>query len=128
MPLEPMNPMQSRRLAILLAIVAFASIVAAIGIPVWMAHRWYDKNLARRPTSSSAIGAWPRCVPRSAKQLDALRNKDTRRFFLRSGAAALSGREAQQAIARPRRRAPARGSSRSRRRPRRTMGAIDRSR
>ena len=98
MPIEPMNPTQSRRLAILLAVLAVAAIIAAIAGPVWMAHRWYDRNLAEATDKLERYRRVAAMRPEVAKQLDALRNKDTRRFFLRSGAAALSGAEAQEAI------------------------------
>jgi len=98
MPLERMNPTQSRRLAILLAVLAIAAIIAAIAGPVWMAHRWYDRNLAEATDKLERYRRVAAMRPEVAKQLDALRNKDTRRFFLRSGAAALSAAEAQQAI------------------------------
>jgi len=98
MPLERMNPTQSRRLAILLAVLAIAAIIAAIAGPVWMAHRWYDRNLAEATDKLERYRRVAAMRPEVAKQLDALRNKDTRRFFLRSGAAALSGAEAQEAI------------------------------
>jgi general secretion pathway protein M len=98
MPLEAMNPTQSRRLAILLAVLAIAAIIAAIAGPVWMAHRWYDRNLAEATDKLERYRRVAAMRPEVAKQLDALRNKDTRRFFLRSGAAALSAAEAQQAI------------------------------
>ena len=98
MPLEPMNPTQSRRLAILLAVLAIAAIIAAIAGPVWIAHRWYDRNLAEATDKLERYRRVAAMRPEVAKQLDALRNKDTRRFFLRSGAAALSAAEAQQAI------------------------------
>jgi general secretion pathway protein M len=98
MPLERMNPTQSRRLAILLAVLAIAAIIAAIAGPVWMAHRWYDRNLAEATDKLERYRRVAAMRPEVAKQLDALRNKDTRRFFLRSGAAALSGAEASEAI------------------------------
>jgi len=98
MPLERMNSTQSRRLAILLAVLAIAAIIAAIAGPVWMAHRWYDRNLAEATDKLERYRRVAAMRPEVAKQLDALRNKDTRRFFLRSGAAALSGAEASEAI------------------------------
>ena len=93
-----MNPTQSRRLAIVLLVVAVIAVVAAIGLPMWMLHRWYDTNLAE---SHDKLERYQRIAASRSdvtRQLEAIRNKDTRRFFLRSGAAALSGAEAQEAI------------------------------
>jgi len=98
MPLEPMNPTQSRRLALLLALGALAAVIAAIGLPVWLGHRYYDRHLTETTDKLERYKRVAALRPEVAKQLDALRNKDTRRFFLRSGAAALSGAEAQEAI------------------------------
>jgi general secretion pathway protein M len=93
-----MNPRQSRNLAVLLAILAVGAVIAIVAIPVWMTHRWYDKNLADSTDKLERYRRVAAMRPEVTKQLDALRTKDTRRFFLRSGAAALSGAEAQEAV------------------------------
>jgi general secretion pathway protein M len=98
MALEPMNPMQSRRLAVVLLVLAVAVVLAAVGIPVWMVHRYYDASLADTVDKLERYRRVAAMRPEVTKQLEALRNKDTRRFFLRSGAAALSAAEAQQAL------------------------------
>ena len=98
MALEAMNPAQSRRLAIAILVVAVATLVAAIGIPVWMMHRWYDANFADTYDKLERYRRIAAMRPEVTLQLDALRNKDTRRFFLRPGAVALSGAEAQEAV------------------------------
>jgi general secretion pathway protein M len=98
MPLEPMNPTQSRRLAVLLAVGALVALVAVVGVPVWMMHRWYDANLADTNDKLDRYRRVAAMRPEVTRELEALRNKDTRRFFLRSGAAALSAAEAQEAV------------------------------
>ena len=98
MPLEPMNPTQSRRLAVLLLVGALAALVAVVGIPVWMMHRYYDANLADTNDKLDRYRRIAAMRPEVTRELEALRNKDTRRFFLRSGAAALSGAEAREAV------------------------------
>ena len=98
MAFEPMNPTQSRRLALLLAVGALAALVALVGIPAWMMHRYYDASLA---DTSDKLDRYRRIAamrPEVTRELEALRNKDTRRFFLRSGAAALSAAEAQEVV------------------------------
>jgi general secretion pathway protein M len=97
-PLEPMNPTQSRRLALLLLVAAIFAVVAGIGVPVWMMHRWYDTNLADMHDKLERYQRIAATRTEVASQLEAIRSKDTRRFFLRSGAAALSAAEAQEAI------------------------------
>jgi general secretion pathway protein M len=98
MPLEAMNPTQSRRLAILLAVVAFVAAIGALAVPVWLANVYYDKHLAEATDKIERYNRIAAMRPEVTKQLEALRNKDTRRFFLRSGAAALSGAEATEAV------------------------------
>ena len=98
MALEPMNPTQSRRLAVLLLFVAIALAVAIVAVPTWIAHRHYDKALAE---SSDKLVRYQRMAstrPLLARQLEALRGKDTQRYFLRSGAGALSAAQAQEAL------------------------------
>lgn len=98
MVLSAMNPEQSRRLAITLLVVTIVVVVAAIGLPVWMLHRYYDTHIA---DMTDKLERYKRVASMRAdvtRQLEALRNKDTRRFFLRSGGAALSAAEAQEAV------------------------------
>ena len=98
MALEPMNAAQSRRLAVLLLFVALAAVVAVIAIPTYLAHRHYDNAIAE---FSDRLARYQRIAstrPMVAKQLEAMRAKDTRRFFLRSGTTAISAAEAQEAL------------------------------
>jgi general secretion pathway protein M len=97
-PLQPMNAVQSRRLAVLLLVVALAAIVAVIAIPTYLAHRHYDNALAE---FSDRLARYQRIAstrPMVARQLEAMRAKDTRRLFLRSGTTAISAAEAQEAL------------------------------
>ena len=98
MPLAPMNAKQGRQLAILLLLVAVVVAVGIVAVPTWMAHRHYDKALAE---SSDRLARYQRMAstrPLLARQLEALRGKDTARYFLRSGAGALSAAQAQEAL------------------------------
>jgi len=98
MALATMNPQQSRNAALGLLVAAVVVIVAAIALPFWMAHRHYDAALAE---SSNRLERYNRIAatrPDVARQLEAMRGKDARRFFLRSGAAALSAAEAQEML------------------------------
>lgn len=93
-----MNPEQSRRAALGLAAAAVLMAVVVIALPVWLLHRHYDDALAE---SSNRLERYNRIAatrPEVAKQLEAMRGKDTRKFFLRSGAPALSAAEAQETL------------------------------
>jgi general secretion pathway protein M len=98
MALASMNPRQSRNLALGLLVAAIVAIVAVVATPIWLLHRQYDVALADNAGKYDRYRRIAETRPELAKQLDAMRAKDTRKFFLRSGAAALSAAEAQEAI------------------------------
>jgi general secretion pathway protein M len=98
MALANMNPVQSRRLAVGLLLVVLLAVIAAIAVPVWMLNRHYDAALAENADKLERYRRISATRPEAARQLEALRAKDTRRFFLRSGAPALSAAESQEAV------------------------------
>jgi general secretion pathway protein M len=89
---------RSRQVAAgLLALVVVIAILLLAG-PAWYLYTRYDRELAER---RQKLGRYSQIVatrPEVARQLEAMRAKDARRFFLRSGASALSVAEAQEAI------------------------------
>lgn len=98
MALTPMNPKQSRQLAVGLLVAAVLAVVALIAIPVWLLNRHYDVAL---DDAASRLDRYRRIAttrPQVARQLEAIRAKEARKFFLRSGAASLSAAEAQEAV------------------------------
>ena len=98
MALATMNPKQSRHLALGLLIAAIVVIVAAVATPIWLLHRQYDVALADNASKYDRYRRIAGTRPELAKQLEAMRAKETRKFFLRAGAPALSAAEAQEAI------------------------------
>ncbi len=95
---RPMTPPQSRRLAVALLVAAVLAVVAIIAIPVWMAHRHYDTAIAEAADRVERYRRIAATRPEVAKQLETMRASDPRKYFLRSGAAALSAAEAQEAM------------------------------
>ena len=93
-----LEPLQSRRLAIAILVGAIVAIIAVIGIPVWMLHRHYDAALTDLNDKLERYRRISAGRPEAARQLEALRSKDTRRFFLRSGAPAFSAAEATEVV------------------------------
>ncbi len=87
-----------RRLALGLLLAAGLLVLAVLAIPVGLVNRHYasalDSNLdlLERYRRIGAAG------PATARDLELMRSHDPRRFFLRSGAAALSAAEAQEAV------------------------------
>jgi len=89
---------RSRQLAIALLVGAIVLGVAIIAVPFWMLHRHYDTAIEDSIGKLERYKRIASTQPIVAKERDAMRAKDTRRFFLRSGAAALSAAEAQEAV------------------------------
>lgn len=98
LPLAAMDPVRSRRFAAGLLVVAALALFALVGIPVWLLNRHYDRaveDFAGRLERYRRIASMQ---PEISKHIEAMRAHDPRRFFLRSGPAALSAAEAQEAI------------------------------
>ncbi|HUL95720.1 MAG TPA: type II secretion system protein GspM [Usitatibacter sp.] len=92
------DPNRGRRIAIALALAAIVVAVAIVVLPFVLLHRRYDRALAE---NLDLLDRYSRIASTRAdvtKQLDAMRGRDPKRFFLRSGAAALSAAEAQEAV------------------------------
>jgi general secretion pathway protein M len=89
---------QRRRLALGLLAAAIVAAIAAVAVPVWLRHRHYDVALEENLDKLERLRRIASTRPEVARQLEAMRGKDTRKFFLRSGAAAFSAAEAQEAV------------------------------
>jgi len=98
MPLEPMNPRQSRQLALVLLAVACVAAISIVAVPTWLAHRHYDRALAESTDRLTRFQRIAATRPGLARQLEALRARDAQRYFLRSGAAALSAAQAAEIV------------------------------
>ncbi|HEY2629391.1 MAG TPA: type II secretion system protein GspM [Usitatibacter sp.] len=89
---------RGRNIAIALLVAAVVLMVAVVVVPFWLLHRHYDIAISDSLDKLDRYARIASTRPIVAKELDAMRGKDTRRFFLRSGAAALSAAEAQEAV------------------------------
>lgn len=98
MALTAMNPKQSRQLALGLLVAAIVAVIAAIAIPVWIVNRHYDAALDDAANKLDRYRRIATTRPEVARQLEAVRAKESRKFFLRSGATAMSAAEAQEAL------------------------------
>jgi len=89
---------RSRRLA--LAFLALA-VLLAIGIPAaafWWFNRYYSERLEDLSGQLARYQRIAAARPTAARDLELMRTHDPKRFFLRTGAAALSAAEAQEAL------------------------------
>jgi general secretion pathway protein M len=93
-----LNSPRTRQLAIGLLVGVLIAIALAVALPVWLLHRHYDAAIADNAGKIDRFSRIAGTRPEVAQQLEAMRSKEPRRFFLRSGGAALSAAEAQEAI------------------------------
>jgi hypothetical protein len=98
MPLVAMNPAKSRQLALLLLVLAIVAVVCAVAVPVWLLNRHYDVALDDSLNRLERFRRIASTRPEVAKQLETLRAKESKKFFLRSGAASLSAAEMSEAV------------------------------
>lgn len=91
-------PDHGRRLALALLALVVLLVVAAVALPTWLMHRRYDVALTDYRDKLERYQRIAATRPELARQLEALRGKDTRKFFLRSGTTAISAAEAQEAL------------------------------
>jgi general secretion pathway protein M len=93
-----MTPEPGRRLAIALLLGAAVAVVAAVAVPVLLLNRHYDAALSDITATLERYRRIAGGRAEASRQLDAMRAMDPRKAFLRSGAAALSAAEAQEAL------------------------------
>ena len=92
------DPKRSRALALGLLAAAVLVLVLLIGVPTWLLNRHYDTALAENLDKLERFRRIAATRPEVTRDLQAMSLRDPRRFFLRSGAAALSAAEAQESI------------------------------
>ena len=92
------DPQRSRQLAVLLLVAAVAGLVLLLALPTSLLYNRYDRVLAERRDQVERFSRIASTRAEVARQLEAMRGKDTKKFFLRSGAAALSAAEAQEYV------------------------------
>ena len=92
------TPERSRRAA--LAILAGVIVLAAVGIFLigYLPNRHYSRALDDMTSRLERYRRIAAMQPEVVKSLEAMRQQDPKRFFLRTGGAALSAAEAQEAM------------------------------
>jgi hypothetical protein len=93
-----LTPARARALAIGLALVTLAVVVAAVLVPALLLHRHYDEAIA---ASSDRLVRYKRVAaqaPELSKALDAVRERNGRRFFLRNTQPNLASAELSEMV------------------------------
>jgi general secretion pathway protein M len=86
----------------ILAVVLLAGVVLipliALVVGAWFAHRYYDDVLAKHTRTLKTQNAVNATRPKLTEAVEALRAKDTKRFFLKAGSAGLVAAEFQESM------------------------------
>lgn len=89
---------QQRALAVFLLVVVIAIVVAAVTVPVVLMHRHYDAAIADFNDKLQRYQRIAAQAPEYRKALDAMRERDTRKFLLKNTAPNLAGAELQEIV------------------------------
>ena len=93
-----LSPERQRALAVTLLVIAVLAVLSLLVLPVFFLHRHYDDTIA---TLTDRLERYVRVAaqaPEYRKALDAMRQKDGRRFFLKNTAPNLAGAELQELV------------------------------
>jgi general secretion pathway protein M len=96
--LKGLSPAQQRVLAAGLLIGSIVDVLLAVLVPIVLLHRHYDAAIA---DTSDRLQRYQRIAaqaPALRTALDAMQQRDGRRFFLRNSAANLAGAELQELV------------------------------
>lgn len=93
-----LSPEQGRKLALAILAGLVLLAVAAIAIPTYLAHRHYDAALQDGADKLQRYQRIAAMRPDIVRSVETMRARETRRFFLRPGAPALSAAEGQEVV------------------------------
>lgn len=89
---------QQRALALALLVVAVVLVLSIVILPFYFLHRHYDDTIAEVSDRLERYRRVAAQAPEYRKALDAIREKDGRRFFLKNTAPNLAGAELQEYV------------------------------
>ena len=96
--LERLPAKQQRALAVALFVVAVLIVLAVLLLPVVLLHKHYNDAIALLGDRLDTYRRVAAQAPEYRKALEAMREKDARRFFLKNSAANLAGAELQELV------------------------------
>ena len=89
---------QSRILALSLLLGSVALIIAMIAVPVFLLHRHYNQTIEQQLDLLARYARIGATAPSLTQQLEMLKDKGTRGFFLKSPVPALAASEMQEIV------------------------------
>jgi general secretion pathway protein M len=93
-----LSPARQRLLAIALLVAAVVLVASALLVPLLLLHKHYDDTIAGLSDRLERYARVAAQAPEYRKALDAMRERDGRRFFLKNAAPNLAGAELQELV------------------------------
>jgi len=93
-----LSPARQRALAVALAVVAVVIVLSLLLVPLVLLHKHYDDTIAGLTDRLERYRRVAAQAPEYRKSLEAMRERDSRRFFLKNTAPNLAGAELQELV------------------------------
>ena len=93
-----LSPARQRALAVVLAVVAIVIVLSLVLVPLVLLHKHYDDTIAGLNERLERYRRVAAQAPVYRKALEAMRERDSRRFFLKNTAPNLAGAELQEFV------------------------------
>ena len=96
--ISKLSPAHQRALAVALAVVAIVAVLSLVLVPLVLLHKHYDDTIAALTDRLDRYRRVAAQAPEYRKSLEQMRERDSRRFFLRNTAPNLAGAELQELV------------------------------
>ena len=93
-----LSPPRQRALAVALAVVTIVIALSLLLVPLVLLHKHYDDTIAALTDRLERYRRVAAQAPEYRKSLESMRERDTRRFFLKNTAPNLAGAELQELV------------------------------
>ena len=92
------TPASRRAFALSLLGLAVLLLLAAAIVPVWLLHRYYDSHLQSKARELQTYTVLNDARPKMLKAVETLKERDTKKFFLKGATPALASAELQDVV------------------------------
>jgi len=97
-PFKLRTPAANRNAAAIVLLVIVVAAIAAIAGPAWWAYDHYDSTAAQLARQLRSYTSLNQLRPKLLKSVEVLKARDTKKYFLKGGTAALAGAELQDVV------------------------------